>query len=101
MSEIVEYKLDAGPSGLVTPYWVTDGGQFRDPDDHTLIGRIADSPRRQKVPDTVLRLTPAELQLRVAGIHSRYPYSGTGAGATGTELTSAEVAAMVAAWVGA
>jgi hypothetical protein len=94
--QIVEYKLDAGPSGLVTPYWVTDGGQFPD-DDHTLIGKVADSPRRQKVPDTVLRLTAAELQTRVAGIHARYPYRDT----TGTELTSAEVAAMVAAWVGA
>jgi len=98
MSEIVEYKLDAGPTGsLITPYWVTDGGQFSDPDDHTLVGRIHAAPRRAKVPDTVLRLTPAELQLRVAGIHARYPYVDQ----DGVPLTTAQVAAMVTAWVGA
>lgn len=71
---IVEYKLDAGPRGMVTPYWVKDGGYFQDPDNHTLVGWTPNKPGREfKIPDSVLTLTQDAFVSRILDIHSRYP----------------------------
>lgn len=92
---IVEYKLDAGPQGMVTPYWVKDGGYFQDPDNHTLIGWTPDKPAREfKVPDSVLVLTREILAARLLSIHSRYPMRDF----EGNTLSDAQVLDISNAW---
>lgn len=91
---IVEYKLDAGPRGMVVPAWVKDGGYFQDPDNFTMVGWTPDAPREFKVPDSVLVLSKAELVSRVLGINARYPMVNE----EGVELTTQEVTDIVSAW---
>lgn len=91
---IVEYKLDAGPRGMVVPTWVKDGGYFQDPDSFTMVGWTPDAPREFKVPDSVLVLDKAALTARVLGIHSRYPMRGEGEIA----LTTEQVTTLVSDW---
>lgn len=91
---IVEYKLDAGPQGMVTPYWVKDGGYYPDPDKFTLVGWTLDAPREFKVPDTVLVLTKETLTQRVLDINSRYPAKDQ----EGNDLTTEQITLMVSNW---
>lgn len=58
---------------MVVPYWVKDGGYFRDPDTFTMVGWTPDAPREFRVPDTVLILDKNALIARILNIHSRYP----------------------------
>ena len=91
---IVEYKLDAGPRGMVVPAWVKDGGYYQDPDNFTMVGWTPDAPREFKVPDSVLVLDLAGVISRTMGIHSRYPFKNE----EGNTLTDAEVEAQATAW---
>lgn len=91
---IVEYKLDAGPRGSVVPYWVKNGGYYRDPDNYTMVGWTPDAPREFKVPDTVLVLDLNSLTTRVLSIHSRYPMKDE----DGVTLTDAQVSTQVSNW---
>lgn len=91
---IVEYKLDAGPRGMVTPYWVKDGGYFRDPDNFTMVGWTPDAPREFKVPDSVLVLTKETLTQRVLGINAKYPMKDQ----EGNDLTTEQITLMVSNW---
>lgn len=92
---IVEYKLDAGPHGMVTPYWVKDGGYFQDPDNHTLVGWTPDKPEREfKVPDSVLVLNKEQMISRVLNIHARYPMYD----AEGNILATETISEMIANW---
>ena len=36
--QYLEYKLDMGPGGMHTPYWVDDGGHWGNSANHTMIG---------------------------------------------------------------
>jgi len=90
---IVEYKLDAGPHGMHTPYWVKDGGYYRDPDNSTMVGWTPDV-REFKVPDSVLRLTKETLTQRVLGINARYPMLDM----QGNALSDEQIAQMVSDW---
>jgi hypothetical protein len=90
---ILEYKLDAGPNGMVTPYWVKDGGYFQDPDNFTMVG-VSPAVHEYKIPDSVTTLTEAELDARVLGIHSRHPITDV----DGNTLTEAQVSDLVSAW---
>jgi hypothetical protein len=91
---IVEYKLDAGPRGMVVPAWVKDGGYFQDPDSFTMVGWTPDAPREFKVPDTVLVLSKETLTTRVLSIHSRYPMLDP----EDTALTTEQVTSLVSDW---
>lgn len=91
---IIEYKLDAGPRGMVVPAWVKDGGYYQDPDNFTMIGWTPDAPREFKVPDSVLVLDLSGCIARVMSIHSRYPFTNE----EGVALSDAEVEAQVTAW---
>lgn len=95
---IVEYKLDAGPRGMTVPAWVQDGGYYRDPDNFTMVGWVKDSPREFKVPDSVLRLTLAELIARILDIHARYPMQNLDENNEPVTMTNAEVEEQVTAW---
>ncbi len=90
---IVEYKLDAGPHGMYTPYWVKDGGYYYDPDNFTMVGWTPDV-REFKVPDSVLRLTKETLTQRVLGINARYPTLDM----QGNALSDEQIAQMVSDW---
>ena len=68
---IIEYKLHISPQGMKIPDFVTDGGYWGNPDDHTLIGTVPDGVEYY-VPDTVTTYTLAQLQARQRAIHAIY-----------------------------
>lgn len=94
---ILEYKLHMTPGGMKTPDFVQDGGYFFRASDNTYIGWTEDSPEFY-VPSTVNKLTAAELDTRVLALHAIEAYQDP---ADDTDMTDAEVSAMVTAWVNA
>lgn len=96
---IIEYKLHPIPrGGMKIPDFVTDGGYWGNPDDHTLIGTVPDGVEYY-VPDTVTTYTLAELQARQRAIHAKYPMK---VGLPDSDdMTDDEVNAAVKAWVDA
>ena len=70
---VIEYKLHAinSQKHMQAPHWVTDGGNWYNPADKTLVGWTpAEADRDYYVPDTVMTLTKAELNTRLLGIHA-------------------------------
>ena len=97
--QYLEYKMDAGPEGMHTPYWVDNGGYWQHPTNHTLIGATRDN-QEFKIPDTVTKLTAAELETRALTIHGITAYrKDIEQGEAGTEMTEAEVRTMIQDWV--
>jgi hypothetical protein len=95
---ICEYMLVREAGKKVAPSWVEDGGYFLDPDNFTMVGWVSDlGVRDWYVPDTVVELTPTALQARVADIHSRHNMTDE----EGNAMTTAQVEAIVDAWVAA
>lgn len=98
---IAEYKLIklyAGVTGVVTPGWIIDGGYFKDPDNHTMIGTVLpENEREYYVPDTVKYLTKSELIERVLDIHERHPTS-IQLDTVFIDMTSAEITDRVNIW---
>ena len=96
---IIEYKLHPIPQGgMRIPDFVTDGGYWQNPDDHTLIGTVPDGVEYY-VPDTVTTYTLAELQARQRAIHAIYPMK---VGLPDSDdMTDTQVDAAVKAWVDA
>ena len=96
---IIEYILHPIPrGGMKIPDFVTDGGYWGNPDDHTLIGTVPDGVEYY-VPDTVTTYTLAELQARQRAIHAKYPMK---VGLPDSDdMTDDEVNAAVKAWVDA
>ena len=95
---IIEYKLHPIPrGGMKIPDFVTDGGYWSNPDDHTLIGTVPDGAEYY-VPDTVTTYTLAELQARQLAIHAKYPMRNL---EEDRVLTDDEVNQVVADWVAA
>jgi hypothetical protein len=91
---ILEYKLEASVGGMRCPEWVEDGGYFSNPDDFSMIGWARDSAEWY-TPDTVVTLTPVQLEDRQVAIHALYPMKNE----DGVDLTEAEVRARVQSWV--
>jgi hypothetical protein len=79
------------------PDFVTDGGYWGNPDDHTLIGSVPEGAEYY-VPDTVITYTLAELQTRQLAIHAKYPMRNL---EEDRVLTNDEVKTAVADWVSA
>ena len=97
--QYLEYKLDAGPGGMHTPHWVDSGGFWWNPANHTMVGATRDN-QEFKIPDTVTKLSAAELETRALTIHAATPYRKQIVGGTeGDPLTDAEVSTLVQTWV--
>tara|TARA_Y100000034_G_scaffold24659_1_gene28966 strand:- start:42 stop:350 length:309 start_codon:yes stop_codon:yes gene_type:complete len=97
--QYLEYKLDMGPGGMHTPYWVDDGGYWGNSANHTYIGCTQDN-QEHKIPDTVTKLTAAELETRQLAIHAVTPMKKQEAdGLTMTEMSEAEVRTSIQTWV--
>ena len=95
----LEYKLDISPGGMHTPYWVDDGGYWGNPANHTMIGATRDN-QEFKIPDTVTKLTAAELETRQLAIHAADPMKKFEAdGVTMSNMTEAEVRTAIQTWV--
>ena len=92
---IIEYKLHPSPKGMQIPKFVADGGHFKNPDDFTLIGTVPDGAEYY-IPDSVVALTPAELEERQLAIHAKYPMRNS---EEDRVLTDDEVRALVVDWV--
>ena len=97
--QYLEYKMDVGPGGMHTPYWVDSGGYWQNPANHTMIGATRDN-QEFKIPDTVTKLTAAELETRQLAIHDATPMKKFEAdGVTQTVMTDAEVRTSIQNWV--
>jgi len=93
---ILEYKLHKTEKGMRTPEWISDGGYWNDPDNHTYIGWTPDENSREYyVPDTVTELTVEELKARVLDLHSRYPEVDP----EENTLSNADMEARVETWL--
>ena len=91
---ILEYKLEMSPGGMKCPDWVEDGGYFVN--DNRYIGWTRDNPEWH-IPSTVTVLTAAELDTKVLAMHGANAFQNEDE----TDMTNAEVSAMVTAWVNA
>ena len=101
--QYLEYKLDMGPGGMHTPYWVEDGGYWGNSANNTMVGCTRDN-QEFKIPDTVTKLTAAELETRQLTIHAATPMRKTtigegGVPTPGAEMTDAEVRTTIQTWV--
>ena len=97
--QYLEYKLDMGPGGMHTPYWIDDGGYWGNSANHTMIGCTRDN-QEHKIPDTVTKLTAAELETRQLAIHAATPMIKDNLpGEAVTEMTDAEVRTAIQNWV--
>ena len=97
--QYLEYKMDMGPGGMHTPYLVDDGGHWGNSADHTMIGATRDN-QEFKIPDTVTKLTAAELETRQLAIHAATTMQKLAAdGITVTNMTDAEVRTAIQNWV--
>ena len=97
--QYLEYKMDMGAGGMHTPYWVDSGGYWGNPDNHTMIGATRDN-QEHKIPDTVTKLTAAELETRQLSIHAAYPMKKIDEiGEPGDTMTEAEVRTEIQTWV--
>ena len=100
--QILEYKLHAPMNGhgMSTPSFITNGGQFYNQADHTMIAAEPDTTEYY-IPDSVTVYTVAELKTRMLTMHAASPFQTFGgtAGEAAEDMTDAEVEAMVDAWV--
>ena len=97
--QYLEYKLEAGLGGMHAPYWVDDGGHWHNSANHTMIGATRDN-QEFKIPDTVTKLTAAELETRQLAIHAATPMKKLEADlVTETVMTDAEVSTAIQNWV--
>jgi predicted membrane-bound mannosyltransferase len=97
---IIEYKMHMTAGGMRTPDWVEDGGYFPDTATNTFVGWSPDEADREYyVPDTVTTMTQTELNTKVLAIHSSNKFQKRDDDGTMSNMTNAEVTAMVNAWV--
>jgi len=92
--QILEYKLHASSEGMKTPPWISKGGYWDNPDDYTFVG-VAPDLNKFYIPDTVTKLTVAELKTRQLAIHAKYPMRKPHAD---DDMTNSEVETMIDNW---
>lgn len=82
------------------PNFVTNGGSFYNPTDYTYITYIPDN-NPFWIPDTLIMLTKAQVEQRAKDINSVTPFVMIDVknGNTRRDMTEAEVATWVLAWV--
>lgn len=96
---IIEYKMHMTPGGMRVPEWIEDGGYYHDADNNTFVGWSPDEADREYyVPDTVTTLTQTELNTKVLALHAANKMSKLDTDGTRSDMTNAEVTAMVNAW---
>ena len=98
----LEYLLDATDTGMKCPPWVDDGGYWVNSADFTMIGATRSSPEFH-IPQTVNRLTAAELETRQVALHNANAMQKTKVDADGhigyEDMTEAEVRTAIQNWV--
>ena len=97
--KIAEYKLHGNPAGkgMVTPGFIQNGGYYRNPDDHTMLGFV-DDPAEYYLPDTLVYLTLAEAKARQLAIHAKYPMQQKNDDMVMEDMTNEDVEASMDAW---
>ena len=99
--QILEYKLHAPMNGhgMSTPSFITNGGQFYNQADHTMIAAEPDTTEYY-IPDSITVYTVAELKARMITMHTASPFQKMGNTPQDMEdMTDAEVETMVDDWV--
>lgn len=97
--KIAEYKLHGNPNGkgMITPGFIQNGGYYRNPDDHTMLGFV-DDPAEYYLPDTLVYLTLAEAKARQLAIHAKYPMQKQNDDMVMEDMTNEDVEASMDAW---
>jgi len=97
---IIEYKMHMTAGGMKTPEWIEDGGYFSDDATNTKVGwSPEEADREYYVPDTVTTMTQTELNTKVLAMHTANKFQKQADDGTMSNMTNAEVTAMVNAWV--
>lgn len=98
--QILEYKLHAPANGhgMTTPSFITNGGQFYNNADHTMVAAEPDTTEYY-IPDSVTVLTTVELKARMQTMHTANTFQKMASDGTSEDMTDAEVATMVDDWV--
>jgi hypothetical protein len=97
---IIEYKMHMTAGGMRTPEWIEDGGYFSDDATNTKVGwSPEEADREYYVPDTVTTMTQTELNTKVLAMHTANKFQKQADDGTMSNMTNAEVTAMVNAWV--
>ena len=97
---IIEYKMHMTAGGMKTPEWIEDGGYFSDDATNTKVGwSPEEADREYYVPDTVTTMTQTELNTKVLAMHTANKFQKQADDGTMSDMTNAEVTAMVNAWV--
>lgn len=103
---VVEYKLhklDARSNSMTVPIWIDDGGYWKHPTDHTMVGWVLpESEREWYLPDTLTELNRADFITRMKAIHAIEPmYTEVEYTDPPTEprvMTEAEVETLAGDW---
>jgi hypothetical protein len=95
---ILEYKLQAGPHGMHCPDWVENGGYFYNPTDFTMVGWSRDNAEWY-TPDTVVVMTPEELETRQVNMHNANPMQKMTESGEMESMTEEEVREQVQSWI--
>ena len=98
--QILEYKLHAPANGhgMSTPTFITNGGQFYNNADHTMIAAEPDTTEYY-IPDSVTVYTVAELKTRMLTMHGVEALQKMADDGSMEDMTDAEVETMVDDWV--
>ena len=97
--QYLEYKMDMGPGGMHTPHWADSGGFWWNTANNTYVGCTRDN-QEFKIPDTVTKLTAAELETRQLAIHAATPMKKQEVDDfNATDMTDAEVRTAIQNWV--
>jgi len=98
--QILEYKLHAPMNGhgMSTPTFITNGGQFYNNADHTMIAAEPDTTEYY-IPDSVTVYTVAELKTRMLTMHGVEALQKMADDGSMEDMTDAEVETMVDDWV--
>ena len=97
--KIAEYKLHGNPNGkgMITPGFIQNGGYYRNPDDHTMLGFV-DDPAEYYLPDTLVFYTLAEAKARQLAIHAKYPMQQMNDDMVMEDMTNEDVETSMDAW---
>jgi hypothetical protein len=101
---VIEYKLIKTKEGNEVPPYVKNGGNWRNPEDHSMVGWLDPEPRKYWVPDTLVELSAEDFLQRGMDMHSANPFTNTpvdpsvDSEGSITYMDSAEVTDMLNSW---
>lgn len=94
---VVEYMLHKQGTHRVTPDFIIDGGNWFDPDKHTLVGWVEDTPEYY-VPETLVKLDKQAFLARLAEIQINNVVSNDVSPAMAPTMTPEQTLVAASQW---